>query len=231
MREIRVGLLGGISYESTLKYYQLFMEKYYEKKNNYYYPEIVIFSLNFQKIIDYELEFDKEKYIEYLMEGINSLENAGVAFIFIAANSPHAVFEDLNKKSKIPILSIVKATADKAKKENLRKLLLLGIKFTMQSSFYQEEFVKLGMEVTTPSIKEQDEINEIIFEELVIGKFKQNSKQKILDIIDKYDIDGVILGCTELPLILKQYDSKLKFLDTLEIHVEYALDYYMSIKV
>ncbi|MFX0026676.1 MAG: aspartate/glutamate racemase family protein, partial [Candidatus Hermodarchaeota archaeon] len=139
MKNVRVGLLGGMSYESTLKYYQLFLEKYYEKELNYSYPEIVIFSLNFQKIIDYELGNEKEKYIEYLMEGINSLENAGVDFIFMAANSPHAVYEDLKNRAKVPLLSIVKATAEKAKRENMRKLLLLGIKFTMKSTFYQEE--------------------------------------------------------------------------------------------
>ncbi len=227
MKNTRVGLLGGMSYESTLKYYQLFLEKYYEKEHNYSYPEVVIFSLNFQKVIDYELGIEKEKYIEYLMEGINSLENAGVDFIFMAANSPHAVYEDLNNQAKVPILSIVKATADKAEKQNMRKLLLLGIKFTMQSTFYQEEFMTRGMKVITPLDKEQDEINKIIFDELVIGIHNSESKYRLLEIIGNYEVDGVILGCTELPLILKQKYTKVKLLDTVEIHIDSALDYYM----
>lgn len=229
MKNVRVGLLGGMSYESTLKYYQLFLEKYYEKEHNYSYPEVVIFSLNFQKIIDYELGNEKEKYIQYLMEGISSLRNAGADFIFMAANSPHAVYGDLKKRAKIPLLSIVEATAERAMKENMRKLLLLGIKFTMQGTFYQEEFKALGMKVITPSDKEQDEIDKIIFDELVIGFFKQESKQKLLEIIHKYQVDGVILGCTELPLILQQKDTTLKLLNTVEIHIEFALDYYMSL--
>jgi len=229
MKNAKVGMLGGMSYESTLKYYQLFLEKYYEREQKYSYPEIVIFSLNFQKVIDYELGNDKEKYIEYLMEGINSLENAGVDFIFMAANSPHAVYEDLNNRALVPILSIVKATADKAKKENMSKLLLLGIKFTMQSTFYQEEFKAHGMKVITPSDEEQSEIDKIIFDELVIGILNSESKQRLLEIISNYEVDGVILGCTELPLILKQKDCKLKLLDTIEIHVDSALDYYMSL--
>ncbi len=92
---IRIGILGGMSYESTIKYYDLIFQKYFEKYNDYNYPEVVIFSLNFQKVIDYEFDNEKEKYIEYLMSGIKSLENAGVSFIVMSANSPHAVYEDL----------------------------------------------------------------------------------------------------------------------------------------
>lgn len=228
MKNIRIGLLGGMSYESTLKYYQLFLEKYYQKEQNYSYPEIVIFSLNFQKVIDYELGEDKEKYIEYLMEGISSLEKAGVDFIFMAANSPHAVYKDLKNQTKVPILSIVTATAEEAKRENMRKLLLFGIKFTMQSTFYQEEFKKYGMEIITPSDREQNEIDRIIFDELVIGIIKQVSKHKLLNIMSNYQVDGVILGCTELPLILKQKDCNVKLLDTVEIHIKFVLDYYFS---
>ncbi|MFX0032355.1 MAG: aspartate/glutamate racemase family protein [Candidatus Hodarchaeota archaeon] len=229
MKNVRVGLLGGMSYESTLKYYQLFLERYYDKVRNYSYPEVVIFSLNFQKVIDYELGNKPKEYVDYLMEGINSLQNAGVKFIFMAANSPHAVYEDLKKQTKVPILSIVTATAERARKENMKKLLLLGIKFTMQSTFYKDEFEKFGMGVITPLNHEQDVIDKIIFDELVIGFFKQESKQKLLGIIRKYKVDGVILGCTELPLILQQRDTVIKLLDTMDIHINYALDYYMSL--
>ena len=225
----RIGILGGMSYESTIKYYDLILEKYYEKFSDYNYPEIIIFSLNFQKLIDLELGNDTPKYIEYLMEGIKSLENAGSSFILMAANSPHAVYEDLEKLSNVPMLSIVESTAKEAKKEKMKKILLLGIKFTMQNTFYQNYFKKLDMQVITPSNEEQDEINEIIFDELVIGFFKQESKEKMIQIINNYKVDGVILGCTELPLILTQKDTEIKLLDTVELHVEAALDYYLSL--
>lgn len=226
----RIGILGGMSYESTIKYYDLILDKYYEKFNDYNYPELLIFSLNFQKHTNYELGNNKAKYVEYLTSGIKSLENGGVSFIVMAANSPHAVYEDLDKLAKVPILSIVKATAEKAQQEKMKKLLLLGIKFTMQSTFYQEHCKEQGIEVITPSNEDQDIINKIIFDELVIGFFKQKSKEKLLQIIEQYKVDGVILGCTELPLILNQNDTKIKLLDTLQIHVDATLDYYLSLE-
>lgn len=228
MNSKRIGILGGMSYKSTIKYYELILEKYYEKERNFFYPEIVIFSLNFQKVIDYELMGAKNEYVQYLLEGIKSLENSSVDLIIIAANSPHAVFDELKARTKIKILSIVEATAEKAKKENIKKLLLLGIKFTMQSTFYQDYFKKLGMELITPREEEQDEIDRIIFDELVIGLFKQPSKTRIIEIINNCNVEGVILGCTELPLLIKQKDLKIKLFDTVDIHVNSTLDYFLS---
>jgi aspartate racemase len=226
----RIGIIGGISYESTIKYYELILRTYYEKNMDYYYPEIVIFSLDFQKFADFENENNKRKYIKYILEGINSLEKAGVDFILMAANSPHAVFEELEILSNIPLLSIVKVTAEKAKQEGMKKLLLLGIKFTMQSSFYQNACKRLGIEVIVPIEDEQNDINRIIFDELVIGVFKNESKNKLLEIINNYKVDGVILGCTELPLIIKQNDTDVNLLNTLEIHAEAALKRFLNFK-
>jgi aspartate racemase len=223
-----IGILGGMSYESTIKYYDLILQKYYKKYTDYNYPEILIYSLNFQKVIDYELGNDKPKYIDYLMKGINSLAKGGSDFIIMAANSPHAVYADLIKKVNLPILSIVEATAEKALEMGLKKVLLIGIKFTMQSSFYQRIFKNSKMQVITPVDIEQDLIDKIIFDELVIGKFKSDSKQKLLDIIHNYKADGVILGCTELPLILHKNDTSTPLLDTVEIHVEATLKYAME---
>lgn len=127
----------------------------------------------------------------------------------------------------MPILSIVEATVEKAREIGLNKLLLIGIKFTMQSSFYQRIFENSNMQVITPVDKEQDLIDKIIFDELVIGKFKNESKQKLLDIIHNYKVDGIILGCTELPLILNKNDTTTKLLDTIEIHAEATLKYAM----
>jgi len=224
----KIGILGGMSYESTIRYYDSILQMYYDNYSDYNYPEILIYSLNFQKVIDYELGNDTPKYIDYLMSGINSLQNGGADFIIMAANSPHAVYDELTQKAEIPILSIVQATAEKAFKMKLNKLLLIGIKFTMQSSFYQRIFENSNLQVLTPVDFEQDLIDKIIFEELVIGKFKNESKQKLLKIIHNYKVDGVILGCTELPLILHKNDTSIKLLDTIEIHVEATLKYAMK---
>ncbi len=224
----KIGILGGMSYESTIKYYDLLLQKYFNEFNDYNYPEILIYSLNFQKVIDYELGNDTPKYIDYLMSGINSLQNGGAEFIIMAANSPHAVYDELIQNTEIPILSIVEATAEKAHEMGLNKLLLIGIKFTMQSSFYQRIFESRNMQVITPVDIEQDLIDKIIFDELVIGKFEEESKQKLLNIIHSYKVDGVILGCTELPLTLHKNDTNTTLLDTIEIHVEATLKYAMK---
>ncbi|KKN33649.1 hypothetical protein LCGC14_0801420 [marine sediment metagenome] len=226
----RIGILGGMSYESTIRYYDLILQGYYKKYNDHNYPEVVIFSLNFQKVIDLELGEDKEEYVNYLMTGIKSLENSGASFIIMAANSPHAVYDDLCQLTAIPLLSIVKATLENALDKNMKNLLLLGIKFTMQSTFYQDYSRKLGIRIITPSLKEQNEIDKIIFDELVIGSFNQESKDKIIQIINNYKVDGVILGCTELPLILNKKDTTIKLLDTIELHVKAVLDYYISLQ-
>jgi aspartate racemase len=228
MNSNRIGIIGGMSYASTVKYYVQILEKYFERKHDYNYPEVIIFSLNFQKIIDLEYGDNRERYIEYLLDGITTLEQAGVSFIAMAANSPHAVYDALAQLTKVPLISIVKATAEKARQENMKKLLLLGIKYTMQSTFYQNFFAKEGIEVITPTNEEQDRINRIILEELVIGLFKDESKYEILCIINKYKTDGVILGCTELPLIISQEDVDVNVLDTLDLHINAILNYYFK---
>lgn len=228
MARKRIGILGGISHESTIKYYELLTRKYFEKFGDYYYPEIVIFSLDFQKFTDLENSGDKEGYITYIMEGIDSLQGAGVDFIVMAANSPHAVFPEVQKRAKVPMLSIVEITAQAAKKAGVKKALLLGIKFTMQSSFYSETFRKLDMEMLVPKESEQDIVNNIIFQELVVGAIKDESRRKLLEIIGEYDADAVILGCTELPLLLSQKDMDKKVFNPLELHVQAALEYSLN---
>ena len=224
----RIGILGGISHESTLRYYELIHEEYYRRRGDYHYPEVVVFSLDFQRFTDLEDRGDSEGYIDYIMAGVRSLEAAGAEFITMAANSPHAVFDEIQERAGVPMISIAEVTAEEARKEGLRTILLLGIRFTMQSTFYREACGRHGIEVVTPSDEEQDEINRIIFDELVLGIVKEESKRRLLEIIGGYDVDGVVLGCTELPLILGQEDTEVRMLDTLELHVEAVLDYSLS---
>ena len=224
----RIGILGGISHESTLRYYELIHEEYYRRRGDYHYPEVVVFSLDFQRFTDLEDRGDSEGYIDYIMEGVRSLENAGAEFIVMAANSPHAVFDEIQERAGVPMISIAEVTAEEARREGLSTLLLLGIRFTMQSSFYREVCGRHGIEVVTPSEVEQDEINRIIFDELVLGIIRDESKRRLLEIIGGYDVDGVILGCTELPLLLGQEDTGVRVLDTVELHVEAVLDHSLS---
>lgn len=221
----RIGIIGGISHESTIKYYEYILKKYYARKRNYHYPEMVIFSLDLKKLMEFEDREDMDGYIHYIREGIKALEKAGAEFIVIAANSPHSVFEVVEKMASVPMISIVEVAAREAEKWDMKKLLLIGIKYTMQSSFYQDVFKKHGMEVITPSEEEQDEINKIVFNELVLGIFKKETRIKLINTIKNYKVDGVILGCTELPLILDQEDTEVKLLNTLVLHARAALDF------
>ena len=221
----RIGILGGISAESTAEYYTRLIRGYYARKGNDHYPEIVIYSLDFRHFTNFEDSGDRTGYIAYIMTGIRALERAGADFILMSANSPHSVFEDVEAQANVSMLSIVKATAQRAKEMNVKKLLLLGIKYTMQSTFYQNTCREMGIEVVTPVEPEQDEINRIIFEELARGIFRDETKHRLLQIIAQYPADGVILGCTELPLILRAHDTTMPLLDTVELHTETVLDY------
>jgi aspartate racemase len=221
----RIGILGGVSAESTAEFYTRIIHGYFARKGDDHYPEIVIFSLDFRHFTNFEDNGDRDGYIAYIMTGIRALERAGAEFILMSANSPHSVFEVLEAQAVVPMLSIVKVTAEAAKRSGLKKLLLLGIKYTMRSSFYQNTGRDMGIEVITPVESEQDEINQIIFEELARGIFRDQTKQRLLQIIAQYPVDGVILGCTELPLILKSNDADIPLLDTVEMHTQAVLDY------
>ena len=223
----RIGILGGISHESTARYYTLLHEKYHVRLGDYHYPEVVVFSLDFQRFTDHE-NTDRDAYIEYIMHGVRGLEGAGADFIVMAANSPHAVYREVSEAAAVPMISIADATARKAAGLGLGRVLLLGIKYTMQSTFYHEKLGEHGVAVVTPDLAEQDEIDRIVFDELVIGVHRDESKERLLEIMGGYPVDGVILGCTELPLIIGEGDSGLVVLDTVDIHVEAALDYALS---
>jgi aspartate racemase len=194
-------------------------------RRDYHYPEVVIFSLDFKKVTDYEEQGDLDGYIDYLLEGIRCLKKAGAEFIVIAANSPHLVFDPLVKQAGLPMISIVEVTANEARRLGLKKLLLMGIKFTMESPFYADIFNKYGMDVITPGEEHKEEIDRIVFNELVIGVFRPESRRILLEIIESYPVDGVILGCTELSLFIGREDTKLPMLNTLDLHAQAALDY------
>lgn len=134
----KIGIIGGISAASTIHYYKRLTDLYYEKYQDYYYPEILIHSLDFQYFTDLENEHRKEEYIDYIFRKINGLERAGAEVVIMAANSPHSVFKEIEQLVNVPMISIVESTALKAMEKKYAKLLLTGIKYTMQSTFYQD---------------------------------------------------------------------------------------------
>lgn len=223
-----IGILGGIGPASTAVYYTSLIEQYVGAHGDYYCPEIVVYSLDFQHFTDLENSGDTEAYLDYIMHGIERLGRAGADLIIMAANSPHAVFDLVAARASVPLLSIVEVTAQAAKRRNLHKVLLLGIKFTMQADFYPKRLNELGIEVIVPSEKHQNQIEAIIFGELVVNIEAESPKQRLLDMIQDYEVDGVLLGCTELPLIIQQDDVGIPTLDTLKLHVEATIQYVLA---
>lgn len=222
----KIGIIGGLSPESTLSYYQHITRSFFKKFGTYDYPEIIIYSVNLQK---YHLwrENDRWDLIEEDLTKIaNKLDAAGADIALIATNTMHKVFEQVQSKLTLPLINIINTTASEAKQNGVTKVALLGTKFTMQENFYIKGLEKNGLCALVPSIEDQEIIHRIIVEELVCGIILDNSKSEYLRIINKLKeegANGVILGCTEIPLLIKQSDCDIPVIDTATIHTEEAL--------
>jgi len=225
MKKKKIGLLDGFSYESTLQYYDNLMKLYYDRFHDYYYPELVIYSMDFQKFTDMENENRMDDYRKYILDSIQDLANAGVDFVAMTANSPHSVYEDIAPLSPVPMVSIVDSVAEYAVTHNMKKVLLTGIKYTMDSPFYPLGLAKHGIQVVIPNDAHKSEIDKIIFDELCIGIFKDETRQRFIDIIKSYEADGTILGCTELPLLLHQEDTEIPLISSVDVHCKSIIDY------
>ncbi|MCK6440200.1 MAG: amino acid racemase, partial [Planctomycetes bacterium] len=191
-----IGILGGISAASTARYYDAIMKKYYDLRGDMYFPEVVIYSLDFQKFTDCENSYDLREYIDYTLSGIHALERAGANVIVMAANSVHSIYHEVCEHSDVPVLSIVDVALHFAIANKMRSVLLLGIKHTMNGGFYQDAFRKRGITVVTPSNEDKDYVDDAIFNELSLHVYKDSTRGRLLDIISRYNVDGVILGCT-----------------------------------
>ena len=226
-------MIGGLGPESTLDYYQRIIALYRERIRDGHYPEFIIVSVDLGKGLDFMEAGDLSGMVDFLLEAIGKLARAGADFGIISANTPHIVFDEVAVRSPIPLISIVEATCAAAKTQNLRRLALLGTRYTMQADFYRKVFKREGIELHVPDTRAQDYIHDKYFSELVVGKFLPETRAGMLAIVDQMkatsDIDGVILAGTELPLILRDADHNgIPFLDTTKIHVEAAVAQMLS---
>ena len=228
-----LGIVGGLGPESTLDYYQRIIALFRERTGDGHYPEFVIVSVDLRKGLDFMDANDLSGMSTFLLEGIGKLARAGANFGIISANAPHIVFDEIVPRSPIPLISIVEATRAAAKMQNLKRLALIGTRYTMQSDFYPKVFAREGIELFVPEREDQDYLHEKYFSELVPGKFLPETRAGLLAIVDRMkttsDIDGVILAGTELPLILRDpIHNGIPFLDTTKIHVEAAVAHMFS---
>jgi len=222
----KIGILGGISHYTTIEYYNRLMDLYKIQFGNIDFPEIIIYSLSHGLFKEYEDNQEIDKYVDYISYGIEKLISAGAEVIALAANSPHRVFDILQNKFEIPMVSAVESVLKESQRLNIKKGLLIGIKFTMQSTFYQDRFRRAGIELITPKIEEQEIINNIIFNKLTTGQdIDLDSKSQILEVISNYTVDGIILGCMRLPVFFNNKTvPELNLVNTLDKHIEAILE-------
>ncbi len=226
-----IGILGGMSPESTIEYYQYITRTYTEQFGDYSYPEIIINSVSFQPYVDLPAQGRWDLVTQGLVSAARNLERAGVDFIVIATNTMHLVLDDIQAQIDTPILSLLDAVADSIEEAGQKTVGLLGTRFTMEKQFYQKALAKRGIEVLTPNADDRAFINAVIYDELVAGEIRDQSRRGYLRIIDKLaqsGAEGIILGCTEIPLLVKSTDTDLPLFDTTTIHAQAALDFALA---
>ncbi len=226
-----IGLIGGMSWESTLEYYRIINELVKERLGGWHSAKLILYSLDFDEIVRLQHKNDWDKLGEILANAAKKLELCGAEVVLICTNTMHKVADRVRESISVPLLSIIDATAEKIKSAGIKKVGLLGTKFTMEDGFYQQGLEKHGIETIVPDEKDRQIVHSIIFDELCLGIFKESSREKLKEIIKKLKAngaEGVILGCTELPLIIKQEDSELPLFDTTRIHSEAAVDFALN---
>ncbi|MFL6244423.1 MAG: aspartate/glutamate racemase family protein [Thermoanaerobaculia bacterium] len=229
-----LGIVGGIAPESTIDYYRSIIASYRRQKNDGSYPRILINSIDLTHMIGLIGAGEIRALTDLMIESVQQLARGGADLALFASNTPHLVYDDVAKASPIPMISIVEETCLAAQSLRLQKLGLFGTRFTMQASFYPRVFGASAMTVIAPAAEEQAFIHEKYMGELVAGVFRDDTRAQLIAIIramkERHQIDGLILGGTELPLILKEpaYDG-VTVLDTTRIHVESAVKRVMGV--
>jgi aspartate racemase len=221
----RIGIIVGIGPESTIEYYRAIMTFYAEQRPDGSYPSIIVNSIDLKKLLVLVAANESVKIVTYLVGEIQRLAYAGAQVGLIAANTPHMVFDEIQRQSPIPLISIVQATCEAAQAFGLNRLALFGTSVTMRGRFYPEVFSKKGIAIVVPDENDQAFIHRIYFEELVKGVALTETRERLLDIADgmkKRDgIQGLILGGTELSLILREGTARgIPVLDTTRIHAK-----------
>jgi aspartate racemase len=221
----RIGLLGGIGPQSTIEYYRLVIKRFQERLSTNAYPEFIINSINMTEMLSYVFNNQLDKLVNFLTYKIKILEKAGVEYGAITSNTPHIVFERLIDNVKIPLISIVEETCKIIANKKLRRVGLIGTKSTMTTGFYNKVAKKYDIEIVIPEPDKQEFIHNKYMTELVFNKILPGTKKQLIQIVreleGKESIEGLILGGTELPLILSQSNFRdIQVLDTTRIHVE-----------
>ena len=221
-----IGLLGGMSWESTVHYYQIINEEVKNKLGGLHSAKIILYSVEFAEIENYQSSNQWKKCGEILGRAAKKLEDAGADFILICSNTIHKVTSQIASMLQIPVVHIADATADELKTCHIKRVGLLGTRYTMKQDFYKDRLSDRGIEVIIPDDVDVDVVNRIIFEELCVGKVNEKSRKifrKIIEKMQEKGAEGVILGCTEIGLLIHQSDVSVPVFDTTVIHAKKAV--------
>jgi aspartate racemase len=223
-----LGIIGGVGPESTIDYYRKIISLYRQRKKDGSYPELIINSIDLKKELDLVERNQLDELTAYLLEEVEKLARAGAKVGLIASNTPHIVFGELRPRSRIPLISIVESTCDVAKEMKLKRVGLFGTRFTMQGTFYPDVFVRKGIQLVVPEVEDQNYVHDKYMSELVNGVFLPETREGLLKIVDRLRttqrLEGLILGGTELPLILTdETHNGLPILNTTKIHCQAAV--------
>lgn len=222
-----IGLLGGMSWESTIPYYKIINEAVRDRLGGLHSAKIILYSVEFDEIEQCQSSGDWEKSGNILGRAAQGLEAAGADFLLICTNTMHKVAPQIASMVHIPIVHIADATADELEKHHIRRVGLLGTRYTMTQDFYKRILVDRGIDVVIPDGPDVDVVNDVIFRELCVGEIKEESRrefQRIIEGLKEKGAEGVILGCTEIGLLIHRSDSSLPVFDTTLIHAKRAAE-------
>ncbi|MEK5645371.1 aspartate racemase [Paenibacillus rhizosphaerae] len=226
-----IGLIGGMSWESSALYYRMINEEVRSRLGGLHSAKCLLYSVDFEEIERYQAEGAWEKAGEVLGQTARALEKGGADFIIICTNTMHKVIDDIQAKINIPILHIADATAAQIKESQIQTVGLLGTKYTMEQDFYKSRLELNGIQVIVPDRDDREAVNKIIYEELCLGKIHQESREyykKVIQGLIESGAEGIILGCTEIGLLVKPEDAEVPLFDTTYIHACEAVN--MSLK-
>ncbi|MCI2426800.1 amino acid racemase [Candidatus Acetothermia bacterium] len=222
----KIGILGGTSAASTLLYYETITSGYTEQFNDFAYPEILLYSVSFQQFVDWQRGGEWDQMTEEMVRIFKILAVAGADFGLIASNTFNRLITQVAPQSPIPLLSIIDPTATAIKEQNISTVGLLGTMITMKEPFYCDGLRAHGLTTLLPAEEDQQSIHQTIYRELVRGRINRDSKAKMLRVIARLveqGAEGIILGCTEIPLLINSADCEIPLFDTARLHAQAAL--------
>jgi aspartate racemase len=228
-----IGLIGGMSWESSCEYYRIINETIKDRLGGLHSAKITMISVDFAEIEVLQREGRWDETARILIAAAQSVERGGGDFVVICTNTMHKVAEDVQEQVQIPLLHIADATAERIKSQGLNKVGLLGTKFTMEESFYKDRLIERhGLEIVIPTEPEREVVHRVIYDELCLGEIKGASKERYIQIMEhlvEEGAEGIILGCTEIGLLVGQEDSPVPLFDTTQIHAEAAVEYALGL--